>query len=172
MGNGLAAYIERLELMAYFAGYPFIYALVYFIAEQRRKRPVSLVNTLVILLPFAYALTATLYLGFLLKNMFPYYTVNNIAEQFKISYLQIWGLLGILFWIPIFSKKTIFSLLHSLVFFFMLLKDLVMYITFATGKEIIKNDMKIYTGSLLLNSGSLAFLLIIHFTICRIRKRK
>ena len=38
------------------------------------------------------------------------------------------------------------------------------------GKEVIKNDMKIYTGSLLLNAGTLAVVVIIYFVMRNICK--
>ena len=172
MDNDLVAYIERLELIAFFGGYPLIYAIVHFIAGEQRKEPAAFLNRLVMLLPFAYAFTGTLFLALALKNMFPDFSMKNIAEQFQTPYIKIWGLLAVLFWIPAFSKKAVFSLLHSLIFFFFLLKDLFIYMTASTGREVIKNDMKIYTGSLLLNTGTLAFIVIIHFLVSSIRNNK
>ncbi len=77
-------------------------------------------------------------------------------------YLQIWGLLSILFWIPALGKKAGLSLLHSLVFFFFLVRDLVLQFSSA-DKDIVKNDMKIYTDSLLLNLGALILIVLISF---------
>jgi len=168
MGEDLGAYIQRLELMAFFAGYPLIYSIIHSVAGKRRP----FVNRLIILLPFAYALTGTLFLGLILENIFQDYPLKNISEQFQVPYLTIVGLLAVLFWIPAFSKKPVFSLLHSLVFFFLLLKDFIMYMTSPTGSEVIKNDMKIYTDSLLLNTGTLAVIVIIHFIFSRIRNNQ
>jgi hypothetical protein len=170
MNNDLMAYIERLELMAFFAGYPLIYAIVQVIAG--RKKPAPFINRLVKLLPFAYALSGTLFIGLLLKNLYPDYSIKNIAQQFQYPYLKIWGLLALLFWLPVFSKKPLFSLLHSLVFFFFLLKDLYIHITSHTGKEVIDNDMKIYTDSLQLNAGTLAATLIVYYLFNKIRDNR
>ena len=167
MDNNLIAYIERLQLIAFFAGYPLIYALVNFIAGDRSKQANAFVNRLVILLPFSYALTGVLFLGFVLKNLYPDYSIENIAQQF--TYLKIWGLLAVLFWIP-FRKKSVISLLHSLVFFFFLLRDIFMHMTSYIGIDVIKNDMKVYTGSLLLNTGTLTVIVILHFIIRKSRE--
>jgi hypothetical protein len=168
MGNDLGAYIQRLELMAFFAGYPLIYSIIQLIAGKQR----AFLNRLARLLPFAYALTGTLFLGLVLGNIFQDYHLKNIGDQFQVPYLTIWGLLSVLFWIPAFSKKPVFSLLHSLVFFFLLLKDFFLYMTSSTGRDVIKNDMKIYTDSLLLNMCTLAVIVIIHFIFSRIRNNK
>ena len=77
MGNGLVDYIDRLQLMAFFAGYPLIYAFVYVIAGEKRKDPASFSSRMVRSLPFAYALTATLFLGLILKDMSPDYSLKN-----------------------------------------------------------------------------------------------
>ncbi len=172
MGNDLMAYIERLELMAFFSGYPLIYTIVQVIAGEQRKKTTARVSRLVKLLPFAYAFTGTLFIGLILKDMSPDFSAKNIAAQFQFSYLKIWGMLSILFWIPAFSRKPVFTLLHSLVFFSLLLKDLFMHMTSSIGNDMIKNDMKIYTDSLLLNSGTLVIVIIINFILLRIRHNK
>jgi hypothetical protein len=171
MGDDFVAYIERLQLMAFFSGYAFIYLIVHIVAGEKSKDPVAFLNRAVRLLPLAYALTGTLFLGYILKNMFPDYALKNFSDQFQAPYLKIVGLLSVLFWIPTFRKKPVFSLLHSLVFFFFLLKDLYMYIAFSTGNDAIKNDMKVFTDSILLNTGTLAVMVIIYFVIRRIRSR-
>ena len=117
------AYMQRLELLAFFSGYPLVYTVVVFIAGGRppgnkfKRRMGSL-------LPFAYALVGSLYLGLQLKNLYPDYSIEYITLTMQQPYLMIWGLLSILFWIPTLAKKTVLSLLHSLVFFFLLVIDL------------------------------------------------
>ncbi len=164
-------YIEQLELMAIFAGYPLIYTIVQVIAGQFKKTT-PFTDKLVKLLPFAYALSGTLFIGLLLKNLYPDYSLKNISQQFQYPYLKIWGVLALLFWFPAFSKKPVFSLLHSLVFFFFLLKDIYFQITSSPGREMIKNDMKIYTDSLLLNAGTLTVIVIIYYLFTTIRKNR
>ena len=62
--------------------------------------------------------------------------------------------------------------MHSLVFFSFLLDDLYMYVSSSAGLEFLKNDMKIYTDSLLLNVASLLVVFIVQFTIQCILNRK
>lgn len=167
MDINLVASIERFELIAFFAGYPVIYAIVQFIAGERR----AFASRLAMLLPYAYALTGTLFLGLTLKNISAS-PLKNITEQFQMPYLQIWALLSVLFWTPVFSKKPVFTLLHSLIFFFLLLKDFFMYMVSYLGKDVIKNDMKMYTDSLLLNAGTMAIVALLHFIWSGIRGNK
>jgi len=170
MDNDLLAYLDRLELLAFFAGYPLIYAVIHFIAGQR---PGTLIERqqLVTVLPFAYALVATLYLGMLVRNLWPDYSITTISSVLQNSYLRIWGLLAVLFWLPLFNKRPVFSLLHSLVFFFFVLKDLVLY-SFSSGSHIIRNAMKIYTDSLLLNLLAFAVISFLYFLFRRLRKKR
>jgi hypothetical protein len=164
-------YIEQMELMAFFAGYPLVFAIVRFLADEFRNSRVGWIRKLPALLPYAYAFTATLYAGMVLNSMYPHYSAGLLREQFSAHYLRIWGVFAVLFWIPAFSKKPIFSVLHSLVFFFFLLKDVFMHIsTTADGR--ISNDMKIYSISLLLNAVTLGVTAVAYFILDRIRKHR
>lgn len=163
MGEGLVNYIERMELLAFFAGYPLLFAIVQVVAGKKNIMQKGFASRLVTCLPLAYALTGTLYLSLVLKNMQPEYSLKSFAIQFENSFLKIWGLTAILFWIPLFRKKAIFSLLHSLVFFFLLLNDLFMYMRANMDREMIQNDMKIYTISLIINTTALFIIMIMHF---------
>ncbi|MDP4284745.1 MAG: hypothetical protein Q8891_09990 [Bacteroidota bacterium] len=172
MGNNFETYIQKLELIGFFAGYAIVYALVHFIKGEQRKKTSSFINCLPKLLPYAYALTGTLFLGMVLKNISIDLSLQNIVEQFQNPYLKIWGLLSVLFWIPALSKKPVYSLFHSLVFFFLLIKDFWMLITSSIDSEIIKNDMKVYTDSLLLNTANLACIAILWFVMSKIRESR
>jgi hypothetical protein len=169
MGTDLVAYIEQLELMAFFAGYPLIYTLVHVITSGKKANATASPE-LVKLLPFAYALSGTLFTGLLIRNIYPDYSLHNIAAQFQYPYLRIFGLLSLLCWLPHFSRKPIFSLLHSLVFFLFIVKDLFDQITAPAGKEMIKNDMKIYTDSLLLNTGTIIIVVLAFYFFRKIIK--
>lgn len=163
MDNSFFAYLERLEQMAFFSGYPLLYAVVLFIAGKNQLRD-NFKSRAVSLLPFAYALVGTLYLGLLLKNLYPDYTFGNIKRTMQQPWLIIWGLLSILFWIPALCKKRVLSILHSLVFFYFLVRDLFVHSFQTSGdNNVIRNDMKIYTDSLLLNLG--AFVIIVFLSI-------
>ena len=103
------------------------------------------------LLPFAYALVGTLYLGLQLKNLFPDYSLRHIKQSVQIPGLVFWGLSAVLFWIPFFKKRKVLSLLHSLVVFFILVKDAFNQLSAPdAGTDVLSNDMHVYTDSMLL----------------------
>jgi hypothetical protein len=171
MDNIFFAYLQRLELMAFFSGYPLLYVVTLFIAENQQLKN-NFKSRIVSLLPFAYALVGTLYLGLQLKNLYPDYSIENIKLTMQQPYLKIWGLLAILFWIPAIAKKPILSLLHSLVFFFFLVRDLFLQLSASSAdKNIVRNDMKIYTDSLLLNLGAFALIVLLSFLFTHYKKR-
>ncbi len=161
-----------MELMAFFAGFPLIYAIVYAIAGVKHKIAGSFSNRLTSSLSFAYALTGTLFLGLLLKDLYPDYSAKNIAFQFQTPYLILWGISSVLCWIPFFHKKKLGCLLHSLVFFFLLLKDLFMSFNGSIDKDMIQNDMKLYTTSLFINTGTFLFILIFRLMIPRLKTKE
>jgi len=161
MDNSIFAYLQQLELMVFFSGYPLIYAIVLYIAgtlTEKNNFKIKLVS----LLSFAYALVGTLYLGLQLRNLYPNYSVENIKQAMLQPWLTIWGLLSMLFWIPALNKKKTLSLLHSLVFFFFLVRDLLLQLfTASVNNDVVRNDMKIYGNSILLNLAAFAFILLI-----------
>lgn len=158
-------------MMAFFSGYPLIYILLFSFAGNKTTRsPVK--QQLVSLLPIAYALAGTLYLGLVLKNLYPDYSFTHIKEEFQNPLLKIWGLLSIFFWIPVFRKRPVISLLHSLVFFFLIIKDFYIQLTSAfADKNVLQNDMKIYTDSFLLNLGAFILVILISPLITRFKKK-
>ncbi len=150
--------MEQLEMLVFFSGYPLVYFLVRFFT-----RHVSLKNesapALISILPFAYALSGTLYLGLQVKNLYPVYTIENLNHRIQQPYLFFWALLSLLFWIPAFSKKQILSVLHSLVFFFIIVRDLYDQLTgLISERNILKNDMTVYTISIFLNLAAFIFI--------------
>src|SRR5689334_20796499 len=153
MGYSLESYFERLELIGFFAAYPLVYALVNVIAGNKEKGTFQ--YSLRSLLPFAYALTGLLYLGFLARNLYPDYSLSHIRSSVYHPYLKVWALLSVLFWIPFLSKRPILSLLHSFVFMYLLVRDIFNY-AFSGNRDvnIIRNDMKLYADSFLLNCGA------------------
>jgi len=169
MDNNFFAYPQKLELLAFFSGYPLIYTIIIFIAGNQQLKN-NFKSRIVSLLPFAYALVGTFYLGLQLKNFYSYYSIGNITFTIQQPYLMAWGLLSILFWIPALGKKTILSLLHSLVFFFFIVKDLFLQLSGSYDKDITRNDMKIYTASLLLNLVAIALLSLLSFLYTRFKK--
>lgn len=162
-------YLHRLELLAFFSGYPLIFALVVYI-RGNRKPTSGFRGRLVTLLPYSYALVGTLFMGLQLRNLYPDYSFENIKVVTLDSYLKIWGLLSLLFWMPALAKKPILSLLHSLVFFFFLAKDLFLHAIQSSGdRNMIRNEMKIYTDSLLLNLAAILCMVLVYFLFSRFK---
>ncbi|MDB5139803.1 MAG: hypothetical protein JWR12_1719 [Mucilaginibacter sp.] len=172
MDNSFFAYLQNLELMAFFSGYPLIYTIALFIAGNFVFQN-SFNTRLTSLVPLGYALLGTLFLGFQLKKLYADYSIENIKLSFQHPYLIIWGLLSMLFWIPAFRKKKLLSLMHSLVFFFFLVRDLLLQVTAsAPDYNIISNDMKVYLNSILLNLGILTLMILLSFLFTRYSKHK
>ena len=163
MGDNFFSYLQQLELMAFFSAYPLLYAIINVFAGNSNR---EVLKKLPSILPYAYALVGSLFLGLQLKNLYPDYSFENIRLSVQQPILQIWALLSLLFWIPALAKKPVFSLLHSFVFFFFLLRDLLSHLfESATDKNILRNDMKVYTDSLLLNLGALIVLATIYLIV-------
>ena len=163
MTNSFFVYMHQLELMAFFSGYPLIYAFVHLVFGSRQLKNNSWRNN-ISLLPFSYALVGTLYLGLQLKNLYPGYSVENIKLAIQQPWLVLWALLSAGFWIPALGKKVVLSLLHSCIFICFLLKDL--FVQFSSSfpdGNVVKNDMKIYTCSLILHLGAFGLIVLISF---------
>jgi hypothetical protein len=171
MGNSFFAYLQQLELMAFFSGYPLLYAVILLIAGKKQLQN-NFKKRMVSVLPFAYALIGTLYLGLQLKKLYFNYSSENVTQMTHQPYLVIWGLLSILFWIPAISKRKELSLIHGLVFFFFLIRDIIIQTTSSSAdRYMLNNDMRIYTISILLNAG--AFILLLLFTsLVSLRKKE
>ncbi len=163
MGDNFFAYTQQLEMLAFFSGYPLIYYLVRLFTRNASIRN-RWVTGLVSIFPFVYPLIGTLYLGLQLKNLYPDYTIENMKHRVQQPYLMIWALLSILCWIPAISKRPLFSILHSLAFFFIIIKDLFFQLTgVMEDRDIIKNDMKVYTVSIFLNLAVFIVIALLSF---------
>jgi hypothetical protein len=162
MEDSFFAYLQQIELMTFFSGYPLLYVLVVAIAGNKTGSN-KFYARMIKMLPFSYALTGTLYIGLQLKNLYIGYSAGKETLVVYHPYLMIWGILSVLFWIPVFSKRKLLALIHSLVFFFFLLKDVFYQFTSSPDKDILVNDMKIYTVSLLLNLGCFILVLLLSF---------
>ena len=172
MDNSFFAYIQQLELLAFFSGYPLLYATVMLLTGKDHSKTYLKIN-LALLLPFAYALTGCLYLGLQLKNLYPNYSFDNIRLSIHQPFLFIWGLSSIFFLAPVLRKKIALSLLHSLVFFILLAKDLFLYAIKSTSyKHDVKNAMQIYSYSLILNLAALIFIFFIALLLKKIKKHR
>lgn len=170
MDDSLFVYLQQLELITFFSGYPFIYAVVFFIAGNQQDKN-SFKKQVTKLLPSGYALVGILYLGFQLKNHYLVYFIQNSNLTLHQTYWQIWGFLSLLFWIPALAKKIVLSLLHSLVFFFFLARDIILRLSASTVDiHVVRNDMQMYTVSLLLNLGAILVIVLISFFVKQYRR--
>ena len=170
MDRSLDLYLGQLEVMAFFSGYPLIYLIVLSFAGKKSARS-AFKQRIVSRLPLAYALTGILFLGLQLRNLYPDFSLLHIKATFQYLMFKIWGLLSVSFMIPVLRKKTVLSLLHSLVFFYLLLRDIFLHLFSASvDKYALQNEMKVYTDSLLLNIATLAGVTIFFFLIAPFRK--
>jgi len=171
MDNSFLAYLQQLEVMLFFSGYPLIYTLIVYIAGNQKDEN-NLKSRIVSILPFAYALVGSLYLGFQIRKIYPDYSIENIKLTMQPPWLILWGLLSILFWIPSLAKKKILTLIHSLVFFIFLIKDLLLqqFSSSATG-DMVRNDMQMYANSILINLAAIAFVLLVFSSFTWYKKR-
>lgn len=172
MDYSFFAYIQKMELIGFFSGYPLIYAAIYFFTGRKPIKNIF-INKISLFLPTGYALVGTLYLGLQLKNLYPDYSIETISQAFYQPILICYALLSLLFWIPAIAIKTILSLLHSIVFFYFILKDLFVQI-FAISADwnILSNDFKLYNDSMLLNLGAFAIIVLINYLLFRFKKNK
>jgi hypothetical protein len=163
---------ERLEMFAFFAGYPLVFYVVYFFAGKKLRQPVQK-NRAIYLFPLTYALLGTWYWGLQLRNWYPDYQIKNIVSSTYYIYSKIWALLAIIFWIPFFFKRPFLSVFHSLFFFLLLLRDIFSQLLFH-DQDIytLKNEMKVYTVSLLLNLFALFVVSLFYLLISYITRRK
>ncbi len=172
MDNNFFTYVDRMELLAFFSGYPLVYSLIILIGGNLPSK-MRIRNRMPSWLPYSYALVGTLYLGLQLRSLYSDYSIVHINQSFQQPYLKIFGLLALMFWIPALSRKKIWSLLHGLVFFFLWAKDLVYQQLPGTSYDghLVRNDMIIYTTSLLMNLGTLAVITILFSFYSRIRQK-
>lgn len=163
MENSFFASLQQLELMAFFSGYPLIYSFVRAAAGNHPSNG-SWRSRLVLLLPVAYAVLGTLYVGLQLKNLYPDYTFGHIGRVMRQNYLKIWGILAILFWLPALRVRPALSLYHSLIFILILVADLARQYSGAFGQvDKVRNEMTVYTVSLFLTLGVYALVLLFSF---------
>jgi len=151
-------YLQLLEILAFFSGYPMLYILVKYLHQFKGLQ--RLTQHALAVLSYAYGVVGLLFLGLQLKTI----SLNADLSQFQHPYLVIWGILSSVFVFPQFSKKSNFSFLHSLVFFVILISKIIFQDYSQEEKsQVISNYMTIYSISLGLNL--LLLLLAITFSL-------
>jgi len=171
MDDSFFIYIERLELIAFFSGYPLIYFIVRVFGATLFARGIIKTN-LASLLPPAYAVVGLLYLGLQLKNLYPDYSFENIKLATVDPYLKTWALLSLLFFIPFLAKRTILSLFHSLVFFYFVVKDFFNSFFLSADNNFLKNDMQMYSRSMLINLAAFVVIVLLYFLFAFLKRTK
>lgn len=171
MDNSFFFYLEQLELIAFFSGYSLIYLLINFLASTQQTKNIFN-ERIVSLLPLAYALVGLSFLGYEIKKLVVELSFENNQTSLTGHYLLFWGLLSVLFFIPVLYKKPVLSFLHSLVFFFLVAKDIFKYIFNAVDLSVLKNAMNVYSKSILLNCLSFITIIFISLILTKFRKPK
>ena len=166
----MIAYFQQLEIMAFFSGYPLLYHFILSISGKPGIRTLFK-KRLIKLLPITYAITATLYFGLQIRNLYPDISIKHLFTEVQSPLLVTWGMIAIFLWIPFFLKRPVISVLHSWVFFLLLLKDIVIQLLSDGDRDVIRNDMKVYFDSILLNSGIFILLLFVLLIISRIKTK-
>ena len=170
MEGSFFKYIQLLEIFAFFSGYPIVYAFVVFLKGNAKSKP-AFRYTIFMLLPFAYATVGVLYIGLQLRKLYPDFTLTHMTAEIQNPFLAIWGLISLLFWVPFLSKKPIISLLHSLVFFYVIVKGYYLQVTSPSpDNDSIKNYMRVYSDSIILNTCVLISISVIYYIFRSIKK--
>ena len=170
--NDLMSLAERLEMFAFFAGYPLVFYVIYFFSRKTLQRP-AFENKGIYIFPLAYALVGSLYWGLQLRNWYPDYQLKSILNNTHYIYSKIWALLAVIFWIPFFFKRPFLSVLHSSFFFILLLRDIFSQLIFHDQDVLpLRNEMKVYTDSLLLNLLALVVLSLVYLPIIYKKSRQ
>lgn len=166
------AYIEKLELIAFFAGFPLVYFLVMAYRNQLQSSKYAFFRKVPNQLSYGYAFTLLLYVGMKLyqqaSSQDGFHLSNLFVGENKLYIL--WAYVGLLCWLPFIKSKPIIALLHSLVFFFLFLFFLYLYINGEAEKSVLTNVTQLYFYSILLNLFSV--LLITSLSILLSRRKK
>ena len=160
--NDLFIYIEQVELIAFFSGLPVIWILVNLIFENKSKDTVEINR----ILPPVYGILSVLYVGMKLDAYWPNIFAGWLFGNKWHIFLKFWAISAIFFLLPI---RNIFflrcSFFHSLVFYAILLKDLIQFFYNTLSAELIRNEWKLH----FLSIGLTAILASVFYYILRSR---
>jgi hypothetical protein len=166
MGNDLFGMIERFEIIVFFAGYTILYCLLNYLWIK----PYLFIEKLKSVLPLGYALSSTLFLGYFLRKIYQNHILGNAELQFYHPFLIAWGMMALFFWFPFFRKSPSLSLMHSFMFLFYILSDLVISLFGDKDILVIRNNMNILTASFLINVTTLFVVFFIFSLINKFKK--
>ena len=164
--------MERLQLLTIFSGYPLLYTFIHFIAGRKQQKQTPFSSLLLSSLSKVYAVMGSIFLLLWIREVVLQLGIKNMNLDLDATPLKIWALLACLFWIPALAARPVYSFLHSLVFFALFFKDLITGIQSPSEKDILSNNMKVYTVSLVLNFSCLLVIFTGHWIIRKMFSRK
>lgn len=168
----MMTYLQQLEILAFFSGYPIVYAITAALKNPGSGRN-GIVNKAFYLLPIVYVFLGLLYIGLLLRNFYPNYSFELIKYQIQIPFYVCWAISSLFFIIPWLRSRPFICLLHSLIFFYLIVRNFYLQLSAPeTDKNVLRNHMNIYFISIMFNILILTVLLLISYFIQRLRKRK
>lgn len=154
MNQSFSIFFDRLTLVAFFSGYPIVYALaMYLIKDVNWKNPV-IPQSIKSSLSLAYFVVVLLFWGMIIADMFPSITFSKIISFFKDAYSwhKISLIAALVLAFKYFKARPNYALLHSLFFLLLLLEDLLSMLTGHMDKLTMNSEFKLYFYSILLNS--------------------
>ncbi len=171
MFGGFTIYIEWVELESFFSGFIVIWLIAQAFGHFAIL-PQKLNGSIRKSLPLAYAIIGTLYLGLQLRNSWYDQTFLPLFPGYEYYFLKAWALLALLCWIPFFRKHSIFAVLHSSVYFFVMARDLVIaYTREYDDSSRTSNDWKIFAASVGLNLVLTLIILFLSHLLDFLRRR-
>jgi hypothetical protein len=167
MEQSLISYLQQLEILVFFCGH----TLLYLVVNSLNSIPsinVVFKKRIRWALPYSYAMAGVLFIGFEMRNMYPDLSPLHFLQRFQNPFLFFWAMSTLLFWLRTIHKFIWISFLHSLVFFYFLIKDLIWNNSGGMADiHLARNNMNIYFISLLLH-----FFLIIFFFLFSFLKKQ
>lgn len=165
MINDFFKYLQLLEILAFFTGYP----LVYLIVKTVIQSPVigeTIQLRMLRALPFSYALVGLLFVGFEFKNNYSDLHIQILWSHIVNPFPYFWALLSLIFFHPYFSRAPQWCFYHSLVFLFLILQNIFLELNnqLVNGDNL-HNSLKIYSISLLLDAASFGISFLLFFLI-------
>ena len=170
--NDFFTYIEKLELVAFFAGYPLVYFFILLLSNTSFIK-YSLREGLIKGLSNAYVIVVFLYIGMKLNHTYNEFNGQGISWNYNHLnfYLKTWAFLGVLFLFRPFKSKPVLLLLHSLVFFIIVAIDILLFMNHKIQIEVVHNEMRLYFLSVLLHLTCIFSVIIYYLLLPKLKSK-
>jgi len=148
----------------FFTGYPLLYGLFFLLGRIKKLRH-FIKERIYPLMPLAYAFVSTFFWVLMLCTGRIDFIAKKIASGSPSVLIILFSLSALLFWLPVFRKNTVVSLIHSLPFFLLPLLNMV-WRSFAdkfVADDYIANLLGLYTAAFIMYLLAIIFLLLIKF---------